>query len=49
LKRQAKTDVDQAGQSFDLMKQVSLLENQVSDLMAKTSPRGMQFFPYWNY
>jgi hypothetical protein len=49
LKRQAKTDVDQAGQSFDLMKRVSLLENQVSDMMAKTSPRGMQFFPYWNY
>jgi hypothetical protein len=35
LKRQAKTVVDQAGKSFDLMKRVSLLENQVSDLMAK--------------
>jgi hypothetical protein len=35
LKRQAKTAVDQAGKSFSLMKQVSLLEDQVSDLMAK--------------
>jgi hypothetical protein len=35
LKCQAKTDVDQAGKSFDLMKRVSLLENRVSDLMAK--------------
>jgi hypothetical protein len=35
LKRQARTIVDQAGKSFDLMKRVSLLENQVSDLMSK--------------
>jgi hypothetical protein len=35
LKRQAKTVVDQAGKSFGLMKRVSSLENQVSDLMAK--------------
>jgi hypothetical protein len=35
LKRQAKTAVDQAEKSFGLMKQVSLLESQVSDLMAK--------------
>jgi hypothetical protein len=35
LKRQAKTFVDQDEKSFDLMKWVSLLENQVSDLMAK--------------
>jgi hypothetical protein len=35
LKRQAKTAVDQAGRSFGLMKRVSLLESQVSDLMAK--------------
>jgi hypothetical protein len=35
LKRQAKTLVDQAGKSFSLMKQVSSLESQVSDLMVK--------------
>jgi hypothetical protein len=35
LKRQAKTAVDQAGRSFGLMKRVSSLESQVSDLMAK--------------
>jgi hypothetical protein len=35
LKHQAKTAVDQAGRSFGLMKWVSLLESQVSDLMAK--------------
>jgi hypothetical protein len=35
LKRQVKTDMDQAGKSFGLMKQVSSLESQVSDLMAK--------------
>jgi hypothetical protein len=35
LKRQAKNDVEQAGKSFDLMKQVSSLESQMSDLMAK--------------
>jgi hypothetical protein len=34
-KRQAKTAMDQAGRSFGLMKQVSSLESQVSDLMAK--------------
>jgi hypothetical protein len=35
LKRQVKTVMDQAGKSFGLMKRVSLLEDQVSDLMAK--------------
>jgi hypothetical protein len=35
LKRQAKTIVDQAGKSFGLMKRVSSLESQVSNLMAK--------------
>jgi hypothetical protein len=35
LKRQAKAAVDQAGRSFGLMKQVSSLESQVYDLMAK--------------
>jgi hypothetical protein len=35
LKRQAKNSMDQAGKSFSLMKWVSLLEDQVSDLMAK--------------
>jgi hypothetical protein len=35
LKRQAKTAMDQAGKSFGLMKEVSSLESQVSDLMAK--------------
>jgi hypothetical protein len=35
LKRQAKAVVDQAGRSFGLMKRVSSLESQVSDLMAK--------------
>jgi hypothetical protein len=35
LKRQAKTAMDQAGKSFGLMKRVSSLESQVSDLMAK--------------
>jgi hypothetical protein len=35
LKRQAKTAMHQAGKSFGLMKQVSLLKDQVSDLMAK--------------
>jgi hypothetical protein len=34
LKRQAKTAMDQAGKSFGLMKEVSSLESQVSDLMA---------------
>jgi hypothetical protein len=34
-KRQAKADVAQVGKSFGLMKQVSSLESQVSDLMAK--------------
>jgi hypothetical protein len=36
LKSQAKTAVDQAGKSFGLMKQVSSLENQVSNLMARS-------------
>jgi hypothetical protein len=35
LKRQAKAAIDQAGRSFGLMKQVSSLEIQVYDLMAK--------------
>jgi hypothetical protein len=35
LKRQAKTVVDQAGKSFGLMKRVSSLESQISDLMAQ--------------
>jgi hypothetical protein len=35
LKRQAKAAVDQDGRSFGLMKQVSSLESQVYDLMAK--------------
>jgi hypothetical protein len=35
LKRQGKTAEDQASKSFGLMKQVSSLESQVSDLMAK--------------
>jgi hypothetical protein len=35
LKRHAKTAMGQAGKSFGLMKRVSSLESQVSDLMAK--------------
>jgi hypothetical protein len=35
LNRQAKTAMDQARMSFGLMKEVSSLESQVSDLMAK--------------
>jgi hypothetical protein len=35
LKRQAKAGMDQAGRSFGLMKQVSSLESQVYDLIAK--------------
>jgi hypothetical protein len=35
LKCQAKTAMDQAGKSFGLMKLVSLLEDQVSDIMSK--------------
>jgi hypothetical protein len=35
LKQQARTTMDQAGKSFGLMKKVSSLESQVSDLMAK--------------
>jgi hypothetical protein len=35
LKRQAKAAVDQARRSFGLIKRVSSLESQVSDLMAK--------------
>jgi hypothetical protein len=35
LKHQAKASVDLAGRSFGLMKRVSSLESQVSDLMAK--------------
>jgi hypothetical protein len=35
LKCQAKKAMDQAGKSFGLSKRVSLLEDQVSDLMAK--------------
>jgi hypothetical protein len=35
LKRQARTAMDQAGKSFGLLKKVSSLESQVSDLVAK--------------
>jgi hypothetical protein len=35
VKRQAKTTLDQSGKSFGLLKKVSSLESQVSDLMAK--------------
>jgi hypothetical protein len=35
LKRQAKAAIDQARRSFGLIKQVSSLESQVYDLMAK--------------
>jgi hypothetical protein len=35
VKRQAKTAMDQARKSFGLLKKVSSLESQVSDLMAK--------------
>jgi hypothetical protein len=35
MKRQAKSALDQAGKSYGLMKQVSLLEDQVSGLVAK--------------
>jgi hypothetical protein len=35
LKRQAKTSMDQAGKSFGLLKKVSSLESQMSNLMAK--------------
>jgi hypothetical protein len=35
MKRQAKFALDQAGKSYGLMKQVSLLEDQVSVLVAK--------------
>jgi hypothetical protein len=35
LKRQAKNVVEQSRKSFGLMKQVSSLESQMSDLMAK--------------
>jgi hypothetical protein len=35
MKRQAKSALDQAGKSYGLMKQVSLLEDKVSGLVAK--------------
>jgi hypothetical protein len=35
MKRQAKSALDQARKSYGLMKQVSLLEDQVSGLVAK--------------
>jgi hypothetical protein len=35
LKRQTKNAVEQVGKSFGLMKQVSSLKSQMSDLMAK--------------
>jgi hypothetical protein len=35
LKHLAKTGVDQAGKYFGLMKRVSLLKDQVSDLMVR--------------
>jgi hypothetical protein len=35
LKRQAKSALDQAGKSYSLMRQVYLLENKVSGLVAQ--------------
>jgi hypothetical protein len=35
LKRQAKSALDQAGKSYSLMRRISLLEDQVSGLVAK--------------
>jgi hypothetical protein len=35
VKRQEKTAMDQVGKSFGLLKKVSSIESQVSDLMAK--------------
>jgi hypothetical protein len=35
MKRQAKTALDQAGKSYGLMKQISVLEDKVSGLVAK--------------
>jgi hypothetical protein len=37
MKRQAKTALDQARKSYDLMKQISVLENKVLGLMAQVS------------
>jgi hypothetical protein len=37
VKRQAKTAMDQAGKSFGLLKKVSSLESQLSNLMAKVA------------
>jgi hypothetical protein len=35
MKRQAKTALDQAGKSYGLMKQISVLEDKVSGLVAQ--------------
>jgi hypothetical protein len=37
MKRHAKTTLDQAGKSYDLMKQISVLEDKVSSLVAQVS------------
>jgi hypothetical protein len=35
MKRRAKTALDQVGKSYDLMKQISVLEDKVSGLVAQ--------------
>jgi hypothetical protein len=37
MKHQAKTALDQAGKSYDLMKQISVLEDKISSLVAQVS------------
>jgi hypothetical protein len=37
MKRQAKTAMDQAGRSYGLMKQISVLEDKVSGLVAQVT------------
>jgi hypothetical protein len=37
MKRQAKTAMDQAGKSYGLMKQISILEDKVSSLVAQVT------------
>jgi hypothetical protein len=37
IKRQAKTALDQAGKSYGLMKQISILEDKVSGLVAQVT------------
>jgi hypothetical protein len=37
MKRQAKTALDQAGKSYGLMKQISILEDKVSGLVAQVT------------